>query len=120
MIQKNTILKVSDTCGITKVKCFHIYQKKKFFTGYVGNFIKVSVRRTHSKLKQVFKRKKIKAIFIVFRQNFLKPDGSNLKFSKNSCVLLKKRLTPRGKLVTGPIIYNLKRKKFVSSFPKCI
>jgi large subunit ribosomal protein L14 len=120
MIQKSTILNVSDTCGITKVRCFHVYGKKKHFIGVVGNFVKVSVRRTHSRLNQVFKKKKIKAIFILFKQNFIKPDGSSIKFYKNSCVLLKKRLTPRGKLVSGPTIFNLKRKKFILSFSKCL
>lgn len=120
MIQRTTILRVSDTCGITKVKCFHIYQKKKNFIGYVGNFIKVSVRKTHSKLKQSLKRKKIKAIFTLFKKTYRKPDSSLIKFSSNSCVLLKKRLTPRGKLIIGPVIYNIKRKKFISSFSRCI
>ena len=31
-------------------------------------------------------------------------------------VLLKKRMTPRGKELLGPITYGLKRRKFVSSF----
>jgi len=120
MIQQNSILTVSDTCGITKVKCFHIYQKKKNKIGYCGNFIKISIRKTLKKLKQKSKRKKSKSIFILAKKFFLKPDGSWLKFKSNVCVLLKKRLTPRGKLVRGPILYNLKRKKFVNSFPKSI
>jgi len=120
MIQKNTKLLVSDTCGVVNVKCFHIYQKKKSFIGEVGNFIKVSIRKTHTRLKQKLKRKKSKAIFVTSRQFFSKPDGSVIKFYKNTCVLLKKRLTPRGKLVSGPIIYNFKRKKFITSFSKIL
>ncbi len=120
MIQQNSRLSVSDTCGVVYVKCFHVYQKKKSLIGLVGNFVKVSIRKTHSRLKQKLRRKKSKAIFITSRQFFSKPDGSVLKFYKNTCVLLKKRLTPRGKLVKGPIVYNFKRKKFISSFSRIL
>jgi len=34
----------------------------------------------------------------------------------NNVVLLKKRMTPQGKEIFGPTLYNIKRKKFVSSF----
>ncbi len=120
MVQKNSKLNVSDTCGVVSVKCFHIYQKKKLLIGTVGNFLKVSIRKTHARLKQKLRRKKSKAIFIISKQFFSKPDGSTIKFYKNNCVLLKKRLTPRGKLVSGPIVYNFKRKKFITSFSRII
>ena len=47
-------------------------------------------------------------------------DGSFISFNKNSIVLLKKRLTPKGKSIRGPILRIIKRKKFISSFKKSI
>ena len=43
-------------------------------------------------------------------------DGTIIRFNYNSAVLLKKRLTPEGKEIFGPIVRNLKKKKFISSF----
>jgi large subunit ribosomal protein L14 len=45
-----------------------------------------------------------------------KIDGSYVKFKFNSVVLLKKRLTPKGKEIIGPTLTNIKRKKFLASF----
>ena len=92
--------------------------KKKKKIGYIGDFIKISVRRTLKTLKQVLKRKKIRSVIVLSRFGFIKPDGSRLRFLLNSCILLKKRLTPRGKLIVGPTIYNIRRKKILSSFIK--
>jgi ribosomal protein L14 len=46
----------------------------------------------------------------------MKQDGSYIRSRKNSVVLLKKRMTPRGKELFGPITYGVRRRKFVSSF----
>lgn len=43
-------------------------------------------------------------------------DGSISHSSANTCVLLKKRMTPRGKDLFGPISARVKKKRFSSSF----
>jgi len=43
-------------------------------------------------------------------------DGTAIRFDYNSVVVLKKRLTPEGKEIFGPIVRNFKKKKFLSSF----
>lgn len=115
MIQKNTILSVSDVCGVDIVRCFHVYKKRKNFLGGIGNFIKVSVRSIH-KNKFKLKKKKFRSLIVNTNRFYTKFDGSNLYLLKNACVLLKKRLTPCGKLMRGSIVYNIKRKKFIKSF----
>lgn len=120
MIQKNSILSIFDTCGITKVNCFHIYKKKKNFIGFFGNFLKVSTRVIIKKQEQKLRKRKIIGILTHTKFKFTKPDNSYIKYNINACVLLKKRLTPLGKFIKGPIFYNIKRKKFITSFIKCI
>ena len=115
MIQKNSLLQVSDVCGVDIVRCFHVYKKKKNFIGSVGNFIKVSVRSIH-KNKFKLKKKKFRSIIVNTNKFFKKKDGANFFLIKNSCVLLKKRLTPCGKLMRGLVLYNMNRKKFIKSF----
>lgn len=124
MILKLTHLTPKDNCYVTEVKCFHHYfgHHKRF--SRTGEFIKVSVRKRLSDIayikskavKVLRKRKKVKSYVITSRFYTRKKDGTVVSFSKNSCVLLKKRLTTRGKYVRGPFLYGLKRKKIVRCF----
>jgi ribosomal protein L14 len=53
-------------------------------------------------------------------KEILKRDGSYVLFKNNSIVLLKKRLTPKGKEIVGPTVSNIKRKRFLMSFAGAI
>lgn len=119
MIQKSTVIKPSDNCGVIKSKVFHVYKGSKGKLAYLGDFIKVSARLVKPE-NPIKKKTKMKSIIIRTVFPLIRKDGSFLKFKKNSCVLLKKRLTPRGKSIRGPIIRLIKRKKFISSFKKSI
>ena len=44
MIQKNSILRPTDSCGVFKVRVFHVYKGSKGRIAYIGDFTKVSVR----------------------------------------------------------------------------
>jgi ribosomal protein L14 len=46
----------------------------------------------------------------------IKKDGSYIRTLINSSVLLKKRMTPRGDELFGPILYGFARRKFTASF----
>mgnify|MGYP006250394731 FL=1 len=125
MIKKMSMLGVADNCGISKVKVIHHFQGFNKQTSRPGHFMKVTVRRrkynySWIKSKKVFvskKGKKHKAYFIRPTYLYKKRDGTVFKFKKNETVLLKKRLTMRGKYVNGPFIYGLRRKKILQSFP---
>lgn len=115
MILKESKLNVADTCGIFLVKCFHIYQNRKTKWGKVGKFIKVSYRTMLKKLLKL-KGKKSRAIFFKSKYQYLKYDGSVFRFNSNDCVLLKRRIYPRGKISEGVVMYSIRRKKFTTSF----
>ena len=115
MIQKTTILIPSDKCGVLTVNTFHLYKgfNRKF--SFFGDYIKLSIRKTkpESKLNKKMKRKGI----IVRTKKFISIiDNTVVKFNYNSVIILKKRLTPEGKEIFGPIVRNFKKKKFLSSF----
>jgi large subunit ribosomal protein L14 len=115
MVQKNTIVIPSDKCGVLTANTFHLYRGFSRNTAYFGNFIKVSVRKIKPE-NPLTKKSKRKAIIIrtVFSTQIM--DGSFICFDYNSVVLLKKRLTPEGKEIFGPILRSFKKKKFLSSF----
>jgi large subunit ribosomal protein L14 len=51
------------------------------------------------------------------KKEIFRTDGSSIKFFTNNIVLFKKRTTPQGKVIFGPTIKNINRKKFLTSFP---
>lgn len=119
MIQKSSILIPSDKCGVLTVNTFHLYKgfSRKF--SKFGDYLKVSIRKTKSN-NVLSKKTKRKAIIVRTKKNNQIVDGSFVRFNYNSVVLLKKRLTPEGKEIFGPILRNFKKKKFLSSFPGLI
>lgn len=119
MIQKTSILIPADKCGVLTVNTFHLYKgfSRKF--SKFGDYIKVSVRKTKPE-NILIKKSKRKAIIIRTKKHTYVCDGTTIRFVYNSVVLLKKRLTPEGKEIFGPIIRNFKKKKFLSSFPGLI
>lgn len=119
MIQKNSIVEPTDNCGVLKANVFHVYRGGKGRLGFIGDFLKVSIREIL--LDSEIKKKSKHRAFLI-RTNFhtKKKDGSIIFFKNNSIILLKKRLTPRGKILNGPIISTIKRKKFVSSFSRTV
>lgn len=119
MIQKQTYLIPGDRCGVFWVKTFHLYGNWKKKYSKLGEFIKVSVKnvRPESKIK---KRIKLVGFIIRNKKECFKSDCSFLKFKQNNVILLKKRLTPKGKEIFGPIPWIIKRKKFRASFPSIL
>lgn len=115
MIQKSSILIPADKCGVLTVNTFHLYKGFSRKTAVFGNYIKVSVRKTKPE-NILTKKSKKKAIIIRTKKNVPICDGTFIRFDYNSVVLLKKRLTPEGKEIFGPVIRNFKKKKFLSSF----
>jgi len=115
MIQKGTILIPADKCGVLTINTFHLYRgfSRKF--SIFGDYIKISIRKTKP---ENFLLKKAKRKALIIRTVRYTPiiDGSYTRFDYNSAVILKKRLTPEGKEIFGPILRNFKKKKFLSSF----
>lgn len=115
MIQKGTYLVPMDKCGVWWVNVFHIYKGFNKKIGKTGNIVKVSVRNTKPN-NWVLKKTKLNGILILTKKEIKLKDNSFFKFKYNNCILLKKRLTPKGKEIIGPGIKNIKRKKFLMSF----
>lgn len=115
MVQKNSILNVQDLCGVTTVRCFHLYSQFASNVSSSGFILKTSLR-LYSKKRKKWKGKKTKAIVTSTKARYIKPDGSQIYGFTNNCGLIKKRLSLRGRLIRGYNFYNLKKKKFLSSF----
>jgi len=115
MIQKSTILIPADKCGVLTVNTFHLYKGFSRKKSCFGEYIKISVRKIKPE-NPLTKKSKRKAIIVRTTKNVKLLDGSYCRFDFNSAILLKKRLTPEGREIFGPIIRSFKKKKFLSSF----
>lgn len=115
MIQKHTFLIPADRCGVWWVMAIHLYFGGFRKISLTNDFIKISVKQVKSKNKI---KKKMRSVGIIIRtkKQLFKTDLSCIVFTQNCLVLLKKRMTPRGKDIYGPASWLLKKKKFRSSF----
>lgn len=116
MVQKETRLGVADSCGVWSVGIFQIYRSSGRRFAKAGDFIRVSSKRVRPG-NPIARGTKHRAYLVrcVFKSS--RVDGSFTSLDSNSCVLLKKRMTPRGQEVSGPISYRVKKRRFASSFP---
>jgi large subunit ribosomal protein L14 len=115
MIQKASIVIPSDKSGVLTANVFHLYKGFSRKVAHFGDFIKVSIRKTKPE-NVLTKKSKKKAIIVRTKKSIMLCDGSTIRYNYNSVIILKKRLTPEGKEIYGPITRNFKKKKFLSSF----
>lgn len=116
ILSKLSLLIPCDSSGVFLVKLIHVYQSKY---AKIGSFIKISIRETRPK-NFLKKKKKYKSFILRTKIRTLLCDTSWYKSYQNNCVILKKRLQLRGRVVMGYTSYLIKRKKFLKSFVKII
>jgi large subunit ribosomal protein L14 len=107
-------LSPADKCGVDLVKVFHLYRGFHRKKSYVGDFVKVSIKKTNPE-SLIKKKSKIKSILIRTKFSAGLIDGVVYNFKENNLILLKKRLSSRGKEIVGPSSRKLNRKKFLFS-----
>ena len=116
MLQKLSLLIPCDSTGVFLSRIFHVYQHN---VGSVGVFVKASIRVTKPRCR-IRKKKKMRAFIVRTAYPHYLPDRSYFVTTVNAGVLLKKRLSMRGRIVFGPAIYTVKRRKFLKSFARVI
>lgn len=118
MIQKLTNIVPVDKCGVWLIRIIHTYSKLRKLSN-VGSFTKNSIRETKPD-NWLRKKKKTKNLFVLTSQISKAYSGFTYRAKVNGCMLLKKRLTPRGSKVVGPIDNCVRRKRARASFIKVI
>ena len=112
MIQMRTILNVADNSGAKRLMCIKVLggSKRKYAT--VGDVIVVSVKdaipRGRVKKGDVHQAVIVRTAFPVRRT-----DGSAIRFDRNAAVLINKQQEPIGTRIFGPVVRELRAKKFM-------
>lgn len=112
MIQAETVLDVADNSGAKRVQCIKILGGTRRRYAGLGDIIVVAIKEAmpNSKVK---KGQIAKAVIVRTRREYLRPDGSYVKFDGNSAVLIDEKKEPIGTRIFGPVARELRMKRFM-------
>jgi large subunit ribosomal protein L14 len=112
MIQQETELEVADNTGAKLVKCFKVLGGSRRRYAYVGDIIVCSVKEAIP-TGTVKKGQVVKAVIVRTKNSIRRKDGSLIRFSENSCVILDDKNEPKGTRIFGPVARELREKNFM-------
>ena len=118
MIYNQSILKVIDNSGASKVKCLKILGGLKKKPVSEGDFLVISVYRLKKKNKDISKVLKgnvLKALLLRTKKKKRKKDGSFFNFTENSVCLLNNKKKLLATRVIGPLSRTVKKNSILKS-----
>lgn len=112
MIQMQTRLDVADNSGARQVQCIKVLGGSKRMIAGVGDVIVVSVKEAIPRGK-VKKGDVHRAVIVRTAKEIRRPDGTSIRFDRNAAVLLNKQNEPIGTRIFGPVVRELRAKRFM-------
>ena len=112
MIQMQSNLYVADNSGARKIQCIKVLGGSKRRFASIGDIIVVSIKDAIPRGK-VKKGEVFKAVVVRTKKDFMRSDGTNIRFDKNAAVLLDKQEEPIATRIFGPVTRELRTKKFM-------
>ena len=112
MIQLRTVLDVADNSGAKVVQCIKVLGGSKRRYAGIGDIVKITIKEAlpNSRVK---KGDVYDAVIVRTRSGVRRPDGSLIRFDKNSAVLLNAAHQPIGTRIFGPVTRELRSEKFM-------
>jgi large subunit ribosomal protein L14 len=113
MIQPQTRLKVADNTGAKEIMCIRVMSggsNKRY--AQIGDIIKASVKQAAPN-GQVKKGEVVNAVVVRVSKEYVRPDGSHIRFDENAAVILAPGNNPRGTRIFGPVARELREKNFM-------
>lgn len=122
MIQGQTRLKVADNTGAKELMCIKVLGGSRRRYASLGDVITCSVKSAmpggNAKKKEV-----VQAVVVRISKDYIRKDGSVIRFDDNAAVLIDKQGQPRGTRIFGPVARELREKgymKIVSLAPEVL
>ncbi len=112
MIQMQTNLDVADNSGARRVMCIKVLGGSKRKYAHVGDIIVVSVKEAIPRGK-VKKGTVERAVIVRTAYPVRRADGTVIRFDRNAAVLINKQNEPIGTRIFGPVVRELRAKKFM-------
>lgn len=112
MVQAETTLNVADNSGAKKVQCIRVLGGTRRRYAGVGDIIVVAVKDAIPN-SAVKKGSVVKAVVVRTKKEFSRKDGTLIRFSDNSAVIINEALEPIGTRIFGPVARELREKRFM-------
>ncbi len=112
MIQAESNLDVADNSGARRVQCIKVLGGSKRKSASVGDVIVVAVQEAIPRGK-VKKGDVLQAVIVRTAYPVRRPDGSAIRFDRNAAVLINKQREPIGTRIFGPVVRELRARKFM-------
>ena len=112
MIQMQSNLFVADNSGARRIQCIKVLGGSNRRFASIGDIIVVSIKDAIPRGK-VKKGDVYKAVVVRTKKDFMRPDGTIIRFDRNAAVLLDKQEEPIATRIFGPVTRELRTKKFM-------
>ncbi len=112
MIQPQTRLKVADNTGAKEIMCIRVLGGSRVRWGSVGDVIIASVKDANPG-GNAKKGEVVRAVIVRTSKEYLRSDGSHIRFDDNAAVLIRPDGNPRGTRIFGPVARELRDKAFM-------
>jgi large subunit ribosomal protein L14 len=112
MVQVQTRLKVADNTGAKEIMCIHVMGGSRVRYGRVGDVIVASVKEA-TPGGAVKKGEVVRAVIVRTAKEYVREDGSHIRFDDNAAVIITKDNNPRGTRIFGPVARELREKAFM-------
>ena len=112
MIQQESRLKVADNSGAREVLTIKVLGGSGRKTANIGDVIVCTVKQA-TPGGVVKKGDVVKAVVVRTKSGMRRPDGSDIRFDENACVIIKDDKGPRGTRIFGPVARELRDNNFM-------
>ena len=112
MIQPQSRLKVADNTGAKEIMCIRVLGGSRVRYGFVGDVIVASVK-VATPGGAVKKGEVVRAVIVRTAKEFVRADGSHIRFDDNAAVIISKENNPRGTRIFGPVARELRERAFM-------
>lgn len=112
MVQQQTRLKVADNTGAKEIMCIRVMGGSRVRYGSVGDIIVASVKDA-TPGGTVKKGEVVRAVIVRTAKEFVRGDGSHIRFDDNAAVIISKENNPRGTRIFGPVARELRERAFM-------
>ena len=111
MIQMRSILDVADNSGARKIAVINPIGGAAGRYARLGDIVTASVKEATPE-SNVKKGQVVKAVIVRTAFPVRRGDGSAIRFDRNAAVLINKQLEPIGTRIFGPVVRELRARKF--------
>ncbi|MDQ2996648.1 MAG: 50S ribosomal protein L14 [Roseiflexaceae bacterium] len=112
MVQQQSRLKVADNTGAKEIMCIRVLGGSRVRYGFVGDVIVASVK-VATPGGAVKKGEVVRAVIVRTAKEFVRADGSHIRFDDNAAVIISKENNPRGTRIFGPVARELRERAFM-------